>query len=518
MEEVKAKLGTLISEKKRSARPDNGASWEQAFRSTFDCLDRLGIGNDQVSERLRVIHIAGTKGKGSTSAFCESILRHAGCKKTGLFTSPHLVNINERIRLDGKSISDEKFCEYFWQVWNRLEETCTPEQGMPAYFRFITLMGYYVFIKEEVDVAVVEVGLGGRIDSTNVVNRPVVCGIASLGFDHTDLLGDTLAKIAREKAGIFKKGVPAFTVGQEEEAMESLRDCASERGVEFLKQSGSVGDYCLPEGSDQVRLGIPGDHQAANAGLAVSLCQTFQERVDLKLSPVVSQGALTLDCLKGLELCRWPGRGQIEKDNPGDGGAENITFYLDGAHTPESMLCCSKWYQGATKLALEASSPSSGERWLMFNCMRDRDPNVLFEPLQTNHGGDGATGGAHTMGFDRSFFVPFVSSTTSLKGDNQSDHKWENGLRGIWDKMLGRAAGGKGSGGREALGRSSPDSSGATGGSSSSSSSSSVCSVQAALSTLRTYARQNNTKQIHVLVTGSLYLVGDFLRILKRVP
>ena len=104
---------------------------------------------------------------------------------------------------------------------------------MPGYFRFLTLLGYYVFMKEGVNVAIMEVGLGGRIDSTNVVKRPVVCGIASLGFDHTELLGDTLAKIAREKAGIFKAGVPAYTMIQEGEAMETLQVCAKEVGIDL---------------------------------------------------------------------------------------------------------------------------------------------------------------------------------------------------------------------------------------------------------------------------------------------
>ena len=120
----------------------------------------------------------------------------------------------------------------------------------------------------------------------------------------------------------------------------------------------------------------------------------------------------------------------MEKDNLEDGGAENITFYLDGAHTKESMLCCAKWYQSATRLALEAAQtpPRNGERWLMFNCMKERDPNVLFEPLLTvGHNGSGSSHASH--GFSRSLFVPFVSSTNSLGQTNRSDFKWENSLK-----------------------------------------------------------------------------------------
>lgn len=455
------------------------------------------------SRRRRVL--PSVQGKGSTSAFCESILRHTGCR-TGLFTSPHLVNINERIRLDGAPISDEKFCLYFWQVWNKLEETCTPERGMPAYFRFLTLLGYYVFIKEGVDVAVVEVGLGGRIDSTNVVNRPIVCGIASLGFDHVELLGDTLAKIAREKAGIFKQGVPAFTMDQDPEAMASLRACADERGVEFLERSQKITDYALPPGRDAIELGIPGVHQETNAGLAVSLCSTFQARAGKAFGRIVTDdgSALTSDCVKGLELCKWPGRGQIERDSAANGGEENILFYLDGAHTKESMDCCARWYHSATKLALEARK---GEKWLLFNCMQERDPNILFEPLAApNH--------ATASGFTRALFVPFVSSTKNLDQNNESDFKWESSLKKIWDRMVARSRDQDVSAGGERGGSSESSALSSLG----ETPSSTVCTAGSALTTLRTYARQNSTKQIHVLVTGSLYLVGDFLRILQKVP
>ena len=357
---------------------------------------------------------------------------------------------------------------------------------MPGYFRFLTLLGYYVFMKEGVNVAIMEVGLGGRIDSTNVVKRPVVCGIASLGFDHTELLGDTLAKIAREKAGIFKAGVPAYTMIQEGEAMETLQVCAKEVGID-LTLSKELSTYKLPQG-EAIKLGILGKHQETNAGLAISLCDTFQARTKESLpssrySAVVEDGALTRACLKGLELCSWPGRGQIEKDTPTSEGdaASNLTFYLDGAHTKESMLCCSQWYHAATQAGFEANK---SERWLMFNCMKERDPNILFEPLAS----------PENMHFNRAFFVPFVSSTSHLghtKGGN--DFKWQSSLKDIWDKRTSR--------------RQNPLPGNA-----------SVGTIGATLDAVRKYAKQNNTKQIHVLVTGSLYLVGDVLRILQRIP
>ncbi|ELR15504.1 folylpolyglutamate synthase, putative [Acanthamoeba castellanii str. Neff] len=197
------------------------------------------------------LDVPGTKGKGSTCAFAESILRRGYGLRTGLFTSPHLVDVRaaaaytvtntprERIRLDGKPLERDVFARYFWDTWDRLHATTqgneTPE--MPAYFRFLTLMSLNVFIREEatynvdqwannptlfqVDVALVEVGVGGRTDATNVVH-PDACGISSLGYDHQKVLGDTLTEIAYEKAGIFKTGVSAYTVPQTDEAMQSL--------------------------------------------------------------------------------------------------------------------------------------------------------------------------------------------------------------------------------------------------------------------------------------------------------
>jgi folylpolyglutamate synthase len=154
---------------------------------------------------LKIIHIAGTKGKGSTGAFCESILRNQGMK-TGLFTSPHLIEVRERIRIGGKPLDRQKFGEYFFDCWKRVESSpeTSPSNIMPNYFRFLTLMAFHVFLEENVDVAIIEVGIGGYNDPTNFVPIPYVCGITSLGYDHTNILGTSLADIAWHKAGIFK--------------------------------------------------------------------------------------------------------------------------------------------------------------------------------------------------------------------------------------------------------------------------------------------------------------------------
>ncbi|KAI2554043.1 folylpolyglutamate synthase [Homo sapiens] len=193
-------------------------------------LARSGLQVEDL-DRLNIIHVTGTKGKGSTCAFTECILRSYGLK-TGFFSSPHLVQVRERIRINGQPISPELFTKYFWRLYHRLEETkdgsCV---SMPPYFRFLTLMAFHVFLQEKVDLAVVEVGIGGAYDCTNIIRKPVVCGVSSLGIDHTSLLGDTVEKIAWQKGGIFKQGVPAFTVLQPEGPLAVLRDRAQQISV-----------------------------------------------------------------------------------------------------------------------------------------------------------------------------------------------------------------------------------------------------------------------------------------------
>lgn len=161
-------------------------------------LARSGLQVEDL-DRLNIIHVTGTKGKGSTCAFTERILRNYGLK-TGFFSSPHLVQVRERIRINGQPISRELFTKHFWRLYQRLEETKDGSYvSMPAYFRFLTLMAFHVFLQEKVDLAVVEVGIGGAYDCTNIIRKPVVCGVSSLGVDHTSILGDTMEKIAWQK-------------------------------------------------------------------------------------------------------------------------------------------------------------------------------------------------------------------------------------------------------------------------------------------------------------------------------
>ncbi|GBP08228.1 Folylpolyglutamate synthase, mitochondrial [Eumeta japonica] len=192
-------------------------------------LFRTGISLSKL-DNLSVIHVAGTKGKGSTSAMCESILRHYGYK-TGFYSSPHLVEVRERIRLNGEIISKDKFTEHFQSVFEMLESSKAYEGDMPKYFAFLTVLAFNVFLKEKVDVAIIEVGIGGIVDYTNVLRKVSVVGVTALGLDHTSILGNTIEEIARAKAGIMKPHCNAYTVKQPPEAMVVLERVAKETKI-----------------------------------------------------------------------------------------------------------------------------------------------------------------------------------------------------------------------------------------------------------------------------------------------
>ncbi|XP_028313914.1 folylpolyglutamate synthase, mitochondrial-like [Gouania willdenowi] len=237
-------------------------------------LHRTGIPEAEL-DKMNIIHVTGTKGKGSTCAFTETILRNYGLR-TGFYSSPHLVHVRERIRINGQPISTQLFTKYFWQTMERLEDAKElHEDKMPFYFQFLTLMAFHVFLQERVNLAVIEVGIGGLYDCTNVIRKPWVCGITSLGLDHCSLLGNTMEEIAFQKAGILKPGVPAFTVRQKPGPLKVLQRQAEEIGSplwvcpDLDQYQGVVGP---------VSLGLAGEHQRLNASLALQLSSNWLHR------------------------------------------------------------------------------------------------------------------------------------------------------------------------------------------------------------------------------------------------
>ncbi|KAL0484847.1 Folylpolyglutamate synthase, partial [Acrasis kona] len=296
--------------------------------------------------KLSIIHVAGTKGKGSTCTTCESILRNSGYK-TGLYTSPHLIDVRERIRVNGVPVPKEQFVKHFWECYEQLENSKNEMfPSIATYFRFLTLMSFRIFIEEKVDVAIIEVGLGGLMDATNVI-QPAVVGLTSIGYDHVEILGNTLTEIAGQKAGIMKPNIISISsVGQKQEAMD-----------QFIKTAGNVHSPLFTSPTIQEifnnqelpKIGLSGEHQLVNTSLALCLCDAWINRKnhsDTKQNTLgetyTFKEPISEDAIRGLAACRYEGRGQIISL---DRNQLDITFYLDGAHTDDSIAFCVDWFE-----------------------------------------------------------------------------------------------------------------------------------------------------------------------------
>jgi dihydrofolate synthase/folylpolyglutamate synthase len=265
-------------------------------------LDRLGRPQEQLPP---VFHVAGTNGKGSTIAFLRAALEASG-RSVHVFTSPHLVRFNERIRVAGHLIGDDWLADL-------LAEAIDAGAGIePSFFEVATVVAFLAFARTPADACLVEVGLGGRLDATNVIEAPVATGIASIGLDHQQLLGDTLAEIAAEKAAIAKRGVPLVSLAQPPEAEEAIQRSAQERGAQLFLEGR---DWTVDA---KLRPGLTGAHQLRNAALAWQMLKV--------------QRALAIsydDFRAGIAKARWPARFQKLGDGPVDRIAET---WVDGAH------------------------------------------------------------------------------------------------------------------------------------------------------------------------------------------
>jgi dihydrofolate synthase/folylpolyglutamate synthase len=274
--------------------------------------------------RYPALHVAGTNGKGSTCAFASAAL-HAAGHRVGLYTSPHLVRVNERIRVDGVEIDDEVFGRRILEVLERHPDAATSL----TYFEFGTVVAFWHFAQEAVDVAVVEVGLGGRLDATRAC-QPLVTAITPVSFDHMEYLGNTLGAIAGEKAGILKPGVPVVVSRQEPEALAAIERRAGEVGAPLLLEGRDFAVVARPgsglayEGLglslEGLTLGLRGEHQRQNAAVALAALESLCAR-----GVPVSPEALRT----GLAGARWPGRLEELGGQP--------PVLLDGAHNPAGV-------------------------------------------------------------------------------------------------------------------------------------------------------------------------------------
>ncbi|CZR56049.1 related to folC [Phialocephala subalpina] len=351
---------------------------------------------DFAKHGLKCIHVAGTKGKGSVCAMTESILLQYRVRvgvgeslgKIGLYTSPHLVHIRERIRIDGSPISEPVFAKYFFELWDRFSNAAALESDIdidplspdtkPAYFRYLTLLAFHTFIRERVETVIVECGIGGEYDSTNILPAAVVTttGITTLGIDHAGMLGETIEDIAWHKAGIMKTDIPAFTTRQSPEALAVLNTRAVEKGAYLC-----VVDR-LPVLDDEIiKLGLDGDFQRDNASLAIVLAAAHLRTMGVS-DGVTDLGALATsfeglpeEFITGLETATWPGRCQFIKDG-------NTEWFIDGAHTKDSLVAAAAWYTSKLYDAMRSDQPPTATM-LIFN-QQDRDSQTLLRGLLTS--------------------------------------------------------------------------------------------------------------------------------------
>lgn len=333
---------------------------------------------------MNAIHIAGTKGKGSTSSFISSILYQYtksssgnAPRKVGLYTSPHLRFVRERIQINNQPLSEETFAKYFYETWDRLEASAaaanhpnpSSPDTKPVYFRFLTLMAFHCYMSEGVDAAVIECGIGGEYDSTNILVKPSVTGVTSLGIDHTAMLGETIDSIAWHKAGIFKPDVPAFSAPQPEGAVQVLQQRAAERST-------TVDIVATHPALDSIKLGLAGDFQKINASVAIATASAYLQQQGHTDMPSPNDGSALLPepFRIGLEQVRLGGRCEIRHDP-----AHNLTWHIDGGHTLESIEMAGRWF---ASLIQHPSTTSNLPRILIFN-QQTRDASSLAMRLHT---------------------------------------------------------------------------------------------------------------------------------------
>ena len=318
------------------------------------------------------VHVASSCISARTLLECRIVSHHG--RECSLIDSGALLE-QERIRINGVPISEERFAECFWWCHDRLQHE--PVRS----FQMLTLMALKIFQDEAVDASVIEVGIGGRFDSTNVFAKPVAVAVTSLGFDHVEILGHSLREIAHEKAGIFKPGVPAFTsTAQYDEAMLELERVGQSVGCEVA----TVAPLQAP-----VHLGIAGEHQRQNASLALALVRQWmlvhkatesETERDRRRTKLLDMRSVSACEQRALENVHWPGRSHVIDLARESAGELPLRLYLDGAHTNESLACAMQWFIGEC-------ANQRRKNVLVFGCLAPREPEQLIQGLVRGAGG-----------------------------------------------------------------------------------------------------------------------------------
>ncbi|MCB9849317.1 MAG: bifunctional folylpolyglutamate synthase/dihydrofolate synthase [Phycisphaerales bacterium] len=352
-------------------------------------IDKLLSKLGRPERKMKCVHIAGTKGKGSTAAMVACMLRKCGYK-VGLYTSPHLISVRERMTINGERISERDFTKTMAHVVGTVNKLPVRER-QPTYFEIVTATAFTWFAENEVEVAVIETGLGGRLDSTNVI-RPEACAITSISYDHPQILGDTLAKIAEEKAGIIKEGIPVVCAPQEPEVMKVLKSaaervnaplCLPGKDNEFsyrFESSRPVGPHTRLSLTtsrsrfEHLHVPLPGEHQAINCSVALSVMDALKSRG----FEIDDQKAI-----EGLADVKLEGRMEIISDEP--------RILIDGAHNAASVEALMR----AIGQTIRYDSMV-----VIFACQRDKDISGMLRHVQ--------------LGADK---IIFTSSRTSRSAD-----------------------------------------------------------------------------------------------------
>ncbi|WBW99370.1 bifunctional folylpolyglutamate synthase/dihydrofolate synthase [Oceanirhabdus sp. W0125-5] len=306
--------------------------WKLGLERITKMLELLG----NPHKGLKFIHIAGTNGKGSTTAMISSVLMEAGYK-TGMYTSPFIETFGERIQVDGKNITEDKIAEYMLKIKNVSKHMSEYDLGEITYFEIVTAIGFLYFKDMKIDIGVIEVGLGGRFDATNVID-PILTIITSISYDHTHILGNSLSEIAFEKAGIIKEGVPLVLYPVVEEAYNTIKKVANEKNADILyldsnmarveailkskKKENAIQLLTIKSNNKEIKIKLPlvGAHQVMNCLVAVNALFKLNEQ-----GIVVTEENI----VKGIEKVKWPGRMELMIKEP--------RFLIDGAHNIDAI-------------------------------------------------------------------------------------------------------------------------------------------------------------------------------------
>ena len=326
------------------------------FRSGLDRMEQAVSLLERPDKAYPILHVTGTNGKGSTIAFLRQLLMAHG-KKVGTFTSPHMISIHDRICIGDQPISDEDFTRIGQEV-QQMEQALLQTQDQLSYFEIICLMALLYFKEQAVDVVLLEVGIGGLLDTTNVVTGEIAV-ITSVGLDHQETLGGTVAEIAQQKAGIFKKGKKAVVGPLPAEATAVCQDRAEQLDVDlyaFQNDFGLEQDRFWNENVELVlpSLGLKGDYQRENAAVALEAFFLYMEGLDQEVDMEQVKHAL--------QETRWPGRLELFGDQ----------VYLDGAHNPHAML-----------RLIEFANSLAGKRVkILFGALKRKDYSGMLQTLQ----------------------------------------------------------------------------------------------------------------------------------------